>query len=160
VGTNIDIPEPNNFKECVIMYGWDRSPLNSQEKKIYSRLNLFVKEHQQQIAAINWGLLQEWGDTKDTLGIDLKPTPHFVACSRSAIEKLNNNVNSYIQEILGLLDNYQPEIEVYIIAIGEGQIYLISFQPQPTPPECFSQNLTDLDREIATLEEKIKKYIN
>jgi len=42
-----------------------------------NQLNQFVKANQQELAALSWGLFLE-RERKDTLGIDLEPTPHFV----------------------------------------------------------------------------------
>jgi len=62
------------------------------------QLDQFVQENQQELAGLMWGLLSEWGeDAQETLGIDLKPQPHFVCCSREALEKLNRKVNCKIQ---------------------------------------------------------------
>ncbi|MCZ8189390.1 MAG: hypothetical protein O9326_06510, partial [Microcystis sp. LE19-338.1B] len=42
------------------------------------QLDQFVQENQQELAGLMWGLLSEWGeDAQETLGIDLKPQPHF-----------------------------------------------------------------------------------
>lgn len=40
-----------------------------------------MKKNKQLLAALNWGLLQEWDKDKDLLGIDLQPQPHFVRYS-------------------------------------------------------------------------------
>jgi hypothetical protein len=128
---------------------------NTAKDKWRSQLDSFVRENKQQLAALAWGIKQEWGDINNTLGIDLKPQPHFVACSREALEELNQNTNQQIQEILGLIDGYKPEKEVLIIAIGEGQLKLIHFQPEPSPPECFAEAGIDLDTLIKILEERL-----
>ena len=122
------------------------------EDKWRWQLDNFAREHQKQLAALAWGLQQEWGELNNILGIDLKPTPHFVACSREAIEKLNRNTNEQLQEILGLIDGYKPEEEVLILAIGEGQIKLIHFQVEPTPSVCFQEAQADIDALITSLE--------
>ena len=122
------------------------------EDKWRWQLDDFARDHQQQLAALAWGLQQEWGELNNILGIDLKPTPHFVACSREAIEKLNRNTNKQLQEILGLIDGYKPEEEVLMLAIGEGQIKLIHFQAKPTPPVCFQEAEENIDALITSLE--------
>lgn len=125
------------------------------------QLDQFVQENQQSLAALAWGLLQEWGDnSKDALGIDLIPKPHFVCCSRESIEKFNRKVNNQIQEILGVLDGYKPEEEVVIIVIGEGQIKLINFKPEPSPPVCFEQTKMDIDKLIILLEKLMSESLN
>ncbi|MDJ0688000.1 MAG: hypothetical protein QNJ41_05795 [Xenococcaceae cyanobacterium MO_188.B32] len=125
---------------------------NKPEDKWRWQLDDFARDHQQQLAALAWGLQQEWVELNNILGIDLKPKPHFVACSREAIEKLNYNTNKQLQEILGLIDGYKPEEEVLIIAIGEGQIKLIHFQAEPKPSICFREAGENIDALITSLE--------
>ncbi|AFY78869.1 MAG: hypothetical protein IGR93_10825 [Hydrococcus sp. C42_A2020_068] len=138
------------------MINFGNNPSIDEANRWRSALDEFVAENEQALAALAWGLLQEWGDSQDALGIDLKPTPHFVRCSRAAIERLNRQVNRKIQEILGVLDGYDPEAEVVAIAIGEGQLKLIYFQPEPSPPVCFEQIEGDLDTLIQQLEERMR----
>ena len=102
---------------------------NNPENQWRSRLDSFVKEHQIELAALSWGLYQEWGEnSQDILGIDLKPTPHFIRSSRDSVEKLNEKVEQKLKEILGILDGYKPQEEVVIIWVGEGQVKLIYFK--------------------------------
>ena len=125
---------------------------NSQvQEKWRWQLDNFVDDNEAKIAALAWGLQQEWGDKNSILGIDLKPHPHFVCCNRESIEKLNRSTKGHLQEILGLIDGYQPEKEVLIIAIGEGQVKLIHFQPHTTPPDSFEMENQDIDRLIQDL---------
>ena len=135
------------------------SSKNSQtQEKWRWQIDNFVDENENQLAALTWGLQQEWNDDNQTiLGIDLKPQPHFVACTREQIEKLNQNTKGRLQEIIGLIDGYQPEIEVLIITIGEGQVKLIHFQPQLSPSDCLKAEANDIDRLIETLETKLKE---
>lgn len=130
-----------------------------ENNKWRHHLDEFVQAHKQELAAISWGLSQEWGDTKETLGIDLKPKPHFVCCPRQALDDLNHKLDRKIQEILGILDGQNPEEEVAIIAIGNGQIKLIYFKPEPTPRVCFEQKCTDLALLIEQIEHKLNLYI-
>ena len=124
------------------------------------KLDKFIKANQQEIAALAWGLLLERGKESDqTLGIDIEPTPHFVYCSREAIETLNRNVKDHIQEILGVLDAHDPEKEVVIISIGEGQVKMIQFEPEPSPATCFEQVATDVDTLLERLEKGMKECI-
>ena len=58
------------------------------EQKWRLQLDHFVNDYEQQLAALAWGLQQEWGESQDVLGIDLQPTPHFVACSQESLEKI------------------------------------------------------------------------
>lgn len=134
--------------------------LNDQENQWRYKLDQFVEENQELLAAVFWGLRQEWGDTKETLGIDLKPTPHFVCCTREAIETLNRKVNRKIQEILGILDGYDPKEEVAIIGIGNGQVKLIYYKPETPPPVCFAQMNQDLGEMIAQLEQKMAQSLS
>jgi len=123
------------------------------------QLDEFAKAHRPQLAALAWGFRQEWADTDNHLGIDLEPQPHFVSCAQDAVEKLNQRVDSKLQEILGILDGYDPETEVAIIAIAKGQIKLIYFQPDPSPSECFVNAGSDLDSLILELETKLQKTV-
>ncbi len=123
------------------------------------QLNRFVQANQQELAALAWGLFLEKGESDDTLGIDLEPSPRFVFCPKAAIETLNTNVNNQIQEILGFIDGYKPEKEVLIVGIGSGQIKLIQFEPQPPPPECFEQVALDVDSLLERLEQSLSKYV-
>ena len=124
------------------------------------KIDNFVDANESQLTALTWGLQQEWNDNNDTiLGIDLKPQPHFIACAREQIEKLNQNTKGRLQEILGLIDGYKPDIEVLILVIGEGQVKLINFQPQPSPAECQELVEHDVDQLIKILETKLKDYL-
>ena len=127
-------------------------------QKWRSQLDAFVIDYEAQLAALAWGLQQEWGDSQDVLGIDLEPQPHFVACSTQSLEKLNKNTRGQLQEILGIVDGYEREKEVVIIAIAQGQVKLINFQPEPEPSACFAAN-GDIDSLIATLETALADYI-
>ena len=129
------------------------------EQKWRSQLDFFVTDYEAELAALAWGLKQEWGENEDVLGIDLQPTPHFVACSQDSLEKLNKNTRGRLQEILGIVDGYDPTVEVVIIGIGEGQIKLINFQPEKSLSECLAATDGDLDRLIETLETALGKYI-
>src|SRR6476469_954181 len=88
---------------------------NEGEKNWRRQLDRFVKANQQELAALAWGLWLENGDTKGTVGIDMKPTPHFVYCPKAAIEALNNQVENKLQEILGIVDAHKPEVAVLMI---------------------------------------------
>ncbi|ELS05372.1 hypothetical protein Xen7305DRAFT_00051150 [Xenococcus sp. PCC 7305] len=128
------------------------SQKNIPEEKWRWQLDNFVDDHEQKLAALAWGLQQEWEKPDDILGIDIKPQPHFVACTKESLEKLNKRTKGHIQEILGLIDGYQREQEVLILAIGDGQVKLLHFQPQTSPPECFLAENKDIDGLITFLE--------
>ncbi len=123
------------------------------------QLNKFIKAHQQELAALSWGLWLENGDSQGTIGIDLQPTPHFVYCPQAAIEKLNNNIENRLQELLGIVAHYQPEVEVLMIAIAKEQIKLIHYQPEIAPPLCFAQIGKDVDNLLEVLEESMVKEL-
>ncbi len=124
-----------------------------------NQLNRFVKNHQQELAALSWGLWLENGNSQGTIGIDLQPQPHFVYCPQEHIESLNHRVDNKLQEILGIIDNYQPELEVLMIGIGKEQIQLIYFQPESTPPDCFQQIGKDVDSLLELLETAMKEKL-
>ncbi|BAZ41787.1 hypothetical protein NIES4101_77550 [Calothrix sp. NIES-4101] len=119
------------------------------------QLDRFVKEHQQELAALSWALWQENGDSQGTIGINLEPTPHFVYCPNTAIEQFNLKVDSRLQEIIGLIKHHKPEVEVLMIGIGKEQVKLIYFEPQPEPPTCFREVGKDLDTLLEELEAKL-----
>ncbi|NEO91899.1 MAG: hypothetical protein F6K56_17290 [Moorea sp. SIO3G5] len=123
------------------------------------QLDQFVKANQKELAALAWGLFLEKGESDETLGLDMKPKPHFVYCPRAAIETLNRQVNHQIQEILGVVDAHKPEQEVLIIGIGNGQLKLIQFEPELSPPECFEQVGKDVDQLLEELEKQMSETI-
>ncbi|MEM8831346.1 MAG: hypothetical protein AAGE96_18590 [Cyanobacteria bacterium P01_G01_bin.19] len=129
------------------------------QQKWRSQLDCFVNDYELQLAALAWKLRQEWQESKDILGIDLKPKPHFVACSYQDLEVLNKNTKGQLQEILGIVDGHDSDAEVVIVAIGEGQIKLINFKPESALSECFNAVDTSVDRLIANLEQALEKYI-
>ncbi|MGK7926607.1 MAG: hypothetical protein AB4290_15440 [Spirulina sp.] len=120
------------------------------------RLDRFADEYQQQLAALSWGLHLQNPNGEETLGLDLQPTPHFVFCSREAIENLNRNTGNRLQETIGLIDAHQPETEVLIVAIGAGQIKLLYFEPDVPPPICFKQLQQTPEEILRELEEGLK----
>ncbi|HHP7232845.1 MAG TPA: hypothetical protein ACFCUY_18555 [Xenococcaceae cyanobacterium] len=130
---------------------------NQVQEKWRWQLDNFVEENEAKLSALAWGLQQEWNDKTSLLGIDLKPQPHFVCCSGESLTKLNQNTKGRLQEILGLIDGYQPEKEVLIIAIGEGQVKLIHFQPDVTPPDNFEAESCDIERLIEDLETVLRE---
>lgn len=140
-----------------MMFG--STPPETGDNRWKRQLDLFVKENKQELAALSWGLWLENQDTQGTIGINLKPTPRFVYCPKSAIEALNNNVENKLQEILGLVDAHNPEKEVLMIGIGEDQIKLIHFEPEIAPPACFEQAATDVYTLLDQLEERLSQQI-
>jgi len=134
-------------------------PSEKAEDQWRYQLDRFVKNNQQQLAALAWGLFLERGENDDILGLDLKPKPHFVYCPREAIKTLNRNVDDHIQEILGVVDAHQPEQEVLIIAIGNGELKLIQFEPKPSPSVCFEQVGENVDTLLQRLEEQLASVI-
>ncbi|MDY7007034.1 MAG: hypothetical protein SWX82_24685 [Cyanobacteriota bacterium] len=135
------------------------NPPNKDKNNWQHQLNKFVRNNQKELAALAWGLNLEKGETDETIGIDLKGTPKFVYCSKAAIETLNRNIDDKIQEILGLIDGYKPELEVLMIAIGDGQIKLVYFQPEISPPNCFEQLGQNVDTLLEILETGMSEFI-
>ncbi|WP_178381531.1 hypothetical protein [[Phormidium ambiguum] IAM M-71] len=140
-----------------MMFGSTQS--NQGANNWRQQLNEFVKQNQKELAALAWGLKLERGESEDTLGIDLEPKPHFVYCPRNAIEALNHKVENQLQEILGILDAHDPKQEVLIIGIGSGQIKLVQFEPEPPPPDCFTEVAKDVDTLLEHLEERMCEQI-
>ncbi|MDY6805293.1 MAG: hypothetical protein SXA11_16000 [Cyanobacteriota bacterium] len=124
-----------------------------------TQLDKFVRDNQPELAALAWGLNLEKGESNDTLGINVTPTPHFVYCSREAIDKLNRQVEGKINEILGIINGYKPEEEVLAIAIGQHQIKLVYFKPEIPPPDCFEKAGEDVDSLLRKLEERMAEKI-
>ncbi|MBW4689820.1 MAG: hypothetical protein KME40_33205 [Komarekiella atlantica HA4396-MV6] len=131
----------------------------SGDNKWRRQLDKFVKANQPELAALFWGLWLENGDSQGTIGIDLQPTPHFVYCPKEQIEKLNTKVENRLQEILGIVENHKPEIEVVMIGIGSGEIKLIQFAPEPAPPACFEQLGKDVDGLLELLEQRMSEQL-
>ncbi|CDM93392.1 MAG: hypothetical protein P5702_04065 [Limnospira sp. PMC 1291.21] len=123
------------------------------------QLDHFVENHHPQLAALAWGVHLEGESEQGTLGIDLKPTPHFVFCPKSAIELLNQNADNKLQEILGIIDGYKPEIEVLMICISPNRIKLIYFQPELAPPDCYARIATDKRSLMSELEKAMSELI-
>jgi hypothetical protein len=140
-----------------MMFGSSQS--NQGTNNWRQQLNQFVKQNQKELAALAWGLMLQRGESEDTLGIDLEPKPHFVYCPKNAIEALNNKVENQLQEILGILDAHDPKQEVLIIGIGNGQIKLVQFEPEPLPPDCFAEVAKDVDTLLEHLEERMCQQI-
>ncbi|MEH1934585.1 MAG: hypothetical protein V7L14_12870 [Nostoc sp.] len=135
------------------------SQTESGDTKWRRQLDKFVKANQQELAALFWGLWLANGDSQGTVGIDLQPTPHFVYCPKEQIDKLNNQVDNRLQEILGIVENHKPELEVVMIGIGKGEIKLIQFAPEPAPPICFEEVGKDVDGLLDVLEERMRGEI-
>jgi hypothetical protein len=131
----------------------------SPDNKWCRQLDTFAKTHQQELAALSWGLWLENGDSKGVIGIDLHPKPHFVYCPKQAVEQLNNRLENTLQEILGIVYNHNPQVEVLMIAIGTDQIKLIYFEPQPAPPACFQQVGQDVDTLLQDLEQRLVQIV-
>lgn len=129
------------------------------ENKWRGQLDRFVRDNQPELAALFWGLWLEHGHTQGTIGIDLQPTPHFVYCPQTEIEKLNERVENRLQEILGIIDNNQPETEVVMIGIGKGEIKLIQFAPKSSPETCFQEVGKDIDGLLNLLEQRLIEQI-
>ncbi len=141
----------------MIMFGTPQP--ERAEDKWKHQLDQFAQDNQQELAALAWGLFLERGESEDTLGIDLQPTPHFVYCPRNAIEELNRKAKNQLQEILGIVDAHKPEQEVLIIGIGNDQIKLIQFEPEPPPSSCFEQVGKDVDTLLKKLEQRLKEQL-
>ncbi|MBE9004032.1 hypothetical protein IQ259_03040 [Fortiea sp. LEGE XX443] len=140
-----------------MMFGSTQS--ESGDSKWRSQLNKFVKTNQQELAALSWGLWLQNGNSQGTIGIDLQPTPHFVYCPKEAIEKLNSNVENRLQEILGIIEHHQPEVEVLMIGIGKGEVKLIQFTPEQAPSDCFEQLGKDVDGLLDLLEQRMNENL-
>jgi hypothetical protein len=131
----------------------------SSDNKWRSQLDKFVKNNQTELAALSWALWQENGDTQGTIGIDIQPTPHFVYCPQEALQQLNDKVENRLQEMLGLIKHFKPEVEVLMVGIGNGEVKLIYFQPSITPSLCFQQLGLNVDGLMDLLEKTMSEQI-
>ncbi|MBP0001774.1 MAG: hypothetical protein J7641_22765 [Cyanobacteria bacterium SID2] len=134
-------------------------PLDSADRKWREQLDRFIKDNKAELAALAWGLHLRDTEGNLTLGIDIEPKPHFVTCSREALETLNRNVENHLREMMGVLEHHNPEVEVLIVAIGKGQIQAVQYQPQPTPPECFREVSADVETLLDRLEQRMGAQI-
>lgn len=132
----------------------------SPDNKWRRQLEKFVKENQEELAALSWALWLENGDGKGTIGIDLQPTPHFVYCPKEAIEELNSRAENRLQELLGIVEHFKPEVEVLMIGIAKDQIKLIYFEPEPAPPSCYERVGKDVDTLLEHLEQLLSEQLN
>ena len=132
---------------------------SGEENNWRYQLNRFVKANQQELAALAWGFWQSNSDRQEVLLIDLKPKPHFIACPKHELEKLNEKIDNHIQEILGVVDNYQAEKEVVMIGVGNSQLKLIQFAPEPPPPLCYEQVAADINTLVELLEKRMFEQI-
>lgn len=136
------------------------APQPRRQERWQWELDRFVDQYRIPLAALAWSLGREWGDRQRTLGIDLRPQPHFVPCDRPSLDRLNEAVQGQIQEILGIVDGYDPDREVTVLVIGPGQVKLIHYQPPQTPPECAQAWQGSLDALIAHLETALGEMIS
>ncbi|MGF1492148.1 MAG: hypothetical protein ACFBSC_06800 [Microcoleaceae cyanobacterium] len=124
-----------------------------------NQLDQFVESNKTLLAALSWGLYQERIDSDMIVGIDLKSTPRLVTCSQTALEKLNQGVNNKLQEILGLIENFDPTQEVLMICIADTSVKLVYFEPDPAPSACFEQMGQTIDALLEQLENQIIQQI-
>lgn len=140
------------------MFASNTSP--TPDSKWRHQLDKFAKENQRELAALSWGLWLENAHNLGTIGIDLKPTPpRFVYCPHDAVEKLNDNVDNRLQEIVGLIEHHKPELEVLMLGIGDDQIKLIYFQPEISPSQCFAEIGKDVDSLLTEIETRLSEKI-
>lgn len=132
---------------------------NQAEDRWRRQLAEFARANERELAALSWGLWQENQHNDSAIGIDMTPTPHFIYCPKSAIEQLNLNTNSLLQEIVGVVEAFNPEKEVLIFGINHGQIKLIEFEIDPPPPVCFEEVGADVNTLLDRLEARLKEYI-
>lgn len=128
----------------------------------HKNIDRFTQAHGQELGAIAWLFHQEWQDeppeNRKVLGIDLKPQGHFVACNYGDLLALNRQVQGHLQEALGIIDGAKPEEEAVIMAIGNGQMKLLNFQPPAPPPDCAIALGLDFDQLVEQLEAKMKEF--
>ncbi len=141
------------------MLSFGNSQPNKAASKWQRQLDKFVRDNRQELAALVWGMSQQSGSEDKTVGIDCQGVPRFVYCPREAVEQLNSNVNEHLQEILGVIDGHDPTEEVLMIGIGDGEIKLINFKPEPSPPECFEEVGEKAGILLDKLEQSLAEYL-
>ncbi len=113
------------------------------------------------MAALAWGVFQQFPDEKPYLGIDLQPTPHFISCDPTAIAQFNDKIDHRLNELVGILAGHDPTTEVAIFVITPAQFKLIFFQPKKSPEACFQAlglTLETLQTELETaLQHQLEK---
>ena len=137
--------------------------LDPTERTWRQQLELFVESHQQELAALTWGVSLNPEAERGVLGVDFQPSPHLVFCSVAAIAELNRKVGNQIQEILGIIDALQPEEEVLILGLGKGKGFefkLIQVKPEPTPPQCYEQSIANGEVPLQQLEQQLNQYLS
>ncbi|MEB3826685.1 beta-carboxysome assembly chaperone CcmS [Phormidium sp. CCY1219] len=116
----------------------------------------FAKANQEELAALSWGLWLENQHNDSVIGIDMSPRPHFVYCPKAAIAQLNGKVNNKLAEMIGVVENFNPETEVLLVGIGNGQVKVIEFEIDPPPPVCFERMGHDVQTLIERLENRLQ----
>jgi len=132
--------------------------LNSEADRWRYQIDRFVRDNLQDVAALSWGLHLQWtedGEEGKFLGIDMQPQPHFIVCDRPALETLNRNADNLLRELMGVADHHDPQKEVLIIGIGNGQVKAIQFAADPLPPECFESAGADTNALLDRLEPRL-----
>ncbi|NJN62882.1 MAG: hypothetical protein HC795_16395 [Coleofasciculaceae cyanobacterium RL_1_1] len=122
---------------------FDRDPDRPSTRNL-KRIDRFVRDYRREFAALVWGYDRaieaqnaQNGD-REYLGIDLQPAPHFITCTRAQIEALNAKVDNRLREAIGVLEGYDPNKEVLVVGIADGQVQIIVFLCEdPTPEQEF-----------------------
>lgn len=145
------------------MPGFFSPSVDPAEQSWRQQLELFVESHQQELAALTWGVTLNPEAEPGVLGVDFQPSPHLVFCSVAAIAELNRRVDNQIQEILGIIDAHQPEEEVLILGLGNGKGFefkLIQFKPEPAPPQCYERSIANGQAQLQQLEQQLNQYLS
>jgi hypothetical protein len=137
--------------------------VNRPSSSNLKRIDRFVRDYRREFAALVWGYdraIQEQGREPEYLGIDLQPTPHWITCTRAQIETLNANVDNRLREAIGVLDGYDPQHEVLVVGIADGQVQLIVFlSDDPTPEQEFINLGCDVNTLLDQLEARMQQEL-
>lgn len=117
---------------------FNRDPHRPDTRNL-KRIDRFVRDYRREFAALVWGYdraIETEGGEREYLGIDVQPTPHFITCTRAQLEALNASVDNRLREAIGVLDGYNPEKEVLVVGIADGQVQLIVFLCDDPTPEA------------------------
>jgi hypothetical protein len=60
---------------------------------------------------------------------------------------------------VGIVEGFNPEIEVLLVGINQGQLKVIEFVTDPPPPQCFETVSADVDTLLEQLEQGLRERI-
>ncbi len=136
---------------------------NRPSTRNLKRIDRFVRDYRREFAALVWGYdhaIEAQGGDREYLGIDLQPSPRFITCTRPQIEALNAKVDNRLREAIGVLDGYDPNKEVLVVGIADGQVQIIVFLcDDPTPEQEFEALGVEVETLLDQLEAEMMREL-